>query len=74
MLICLSTWFPIGETLLEGLEGMTLLEEVYMLGWALRFQKPMPFHSQLSMPYGYESYVSSQLLIQHYACLPAVMV
>ena len=34
---------------LEGLGGMALLEEVLYLGWALRFQNPMPGPVSLSL-------------------------
>ena len=36
---CLKAWSLFGDTVLEGLEGMTLLEEMCHWGWALRFQK-----------------------------------
>ena len=36
-LICLNAWFPVGGTILEGLGGVVLLEEVCHRGWALRF-------------------------------------
>lgn len=46
-LVHLNAWFPVGRTVREGLGGLgvVLLGEVCHcgVGFALRFQKPMPF-------------------------------
>ena len=41
--LCLNTWLQYRETIWEGAGGVALLEVCHW-EWALRFQKPMPFH------------------------------
>lgn len=42
-LIHLNTWAPVGGNISEELGSVDLFEEMYHWGWALGFQKPMPF-------------------------------
>lgn len=51
--------------LVEG--NVVLLEDVCHWRCALRFQKPTPGPSPLSLPHAYRSDVSSYLLLQHQA-------
>lgn len=48
--MCLNYWSPVGRTFEEGWGAVALLEEMCHLGWALRFQKPTPFHSHQLPP------------------------
>jgi hypothetical protein len=47
-LIYLNVCSTVDGTVWEGLGGVALLEEVCLWGWALRFQRPMPFSVCLS--------------------------
>ena len=66
------TVFPHIATLTKT-EGVALLKEVYHWGQALRFQKPIPFPATLFCLILVALHVSSQLLLQHQARLPAVL-
>jgi hypothetical protein len=82
-------WSLVGGAVLEVLGGVALLEEVWPWGEAVRFQKPtlFPVSSLIacllppSCPaphphpthHACQSDVSSRLLLQHCACLPALM-
>lgn len=69
-LMYLSSWLQLVELFKKVGGGLPL-------GLALRFQGPVTFPVtllSLSLIPAYESDVSSQLLLQHCACLPAAMI
>lgn len=69
--MCLNTWFPVGENVLEALAGVASLEEVCLVGQALRFQEPMPFPVS-TLCFDFEDLgMTFLLLIECHACLPA---
>lgn len=48
-LISVNTWFPVGGTVLEGLEGITLLGKRHHWEWTLKFQQTAHTPSWLSL-------------------------
>jgi hypothetical protein len=40
--LCLNTWYPVGESIWDGLRGWPFLEDILYLWWALRFQNSIP--------------------------------
>jgi hypothetical protein len=70
---CLNAWSLFSGTVWEGLGGVTLLDKICHWGLALEYLKAMLFLVSF-LPNACGSDVSSQQLLQHYACLPAAMV
>lgn len=60
MWVCLIAWYPVGGTVEEGLECVSVLEEMcHSVG--LEFQKLTPFQLSFSLPCGFcFNVVSSQ--------------
>jgi hypothetical protein len=67
-LMCLSTWFPVGGTIWEGLGGLALLKEGCHWEQALSVVCLLSLPSS-TFPVVFQD-VSSQLLLQHEASLP----
>jgi hypothetical protein len=66
----LNTQSQVGGTIWEGLGSVAILEEVCPWGWALRFQRPMPFPVSSLCLIFMARHVSFQLLFLYHACLP----